>query len=93
VLGVSRNALRTALRADGPPKYERVGQGSIVDEVEPRIRELLQAFPTMPATVTAERIGWSRAMTSLKERVAELRPVYLPHYPASRTQYVAGEIA
>jgi transposase len=93
VLGVSRNTVRSALRADGPPKYERVGQASIVDEVEPRIRELLQAFPTMPATVIAERIGWTRSMTVLKVRVAELRPVYLPPDPASRTQYVAGEIA
>ena len=93
VLGVSRNTVRTALRADGPPKYERTSRGSIVDEVEPRIRELLRAFPTMPATVIAERIGWTRSMTVLKERVAELRPVYLPPDPASRTAYVAGEIA
>jgi transposase len=93
VLGVSRNTVRAALRADGPPKYQRVGHGSIVDEVEPRIRELLQAFPRMPATVIAERIGWTRSMTVLKKRVAELRPVYLPPDPASRTQYVAGEIA
>src|SRR3954447_949693 len=32
-------------------------------------------------------------MTVLKARVAELRPVYLPPDPASRIQYVAGEIA
>ena len=93
VLSVSRNTVRSALRADGPPRYERVGRASIVDEVEPRIRELLQAFPSMPATVIAERIGWSRSMTVLKKRVAELRPVYLPPDPASRTAYVAGEIA
>ena len=93
VLGVSRNTVRAALRADGPPKYERAGPGSIVDEVEPRIRELLQAFPMMPATVIAERISWSRSMTVLRDRVAELRPVYSPPDPASRTTYVAGEIA
>jgi transposase len=93
VLGVSKNTVKAALRSAGPPKYERSGRPSIVDEVEPRIRELLQAFPTMPATVIAERIDWSRSMTVLKERVAELRPVYLPPDPASRTQYVAGEIA
>jgi hypothetical protein len=29
----------------------------------------------MPATVIAERIGWTRGMTILKERVAELRPI------------------
>jgi transposase len=92
VLGVSKNTVKAALRSAGPPKYERSARPSIVEEVEPRIREL-QAFPTMPATVIAERIGWSRSMTVLKERVAELRPVYLPPDPASRTQYVAGEIA
>jgi len=32
-------------------------------------------------------------MTVLTERVRELRPVYLPPDPASRTSYVAGEIA
>src|SRR6266516_1336064 len=47
----------------------------------------------MPATVIAERIGWTRSIRTLSSRVAELRPVYLPPDPASRTSYVAGEIA
>jgi transposase len=64
-----------------------------VDEVEPRVRELLKAYPTMPSTVIAERIGWDRGLTVLKDRVRELRPVYLPPDPAGRTSYVAGEIA
>lgn len=93
VLGVSRNTVRTAIASDGPPRYVRRPAGSVVDDVEPRIRELLAAVPTMPATVIAERIGWTRGLTVLKERVAELRPVYLPPDPASRTGYVAGEIA
>jgi transposase len=93
VLGVSRNTVRAAIASDVPPKYERTPAGSIVDEVEPRIRELLQAYPRMPATVIAERIGWTRGLTVFKERVAELRPVYLPPDPAGRTSYVAGEIA
>ena len=92
-LGVSRNTVRAALASDGPPKYVRAPAGSIVDEVEPRIRELLAAWPSMPATVVAERIGWQRGITVLKDRVAELRPVYLPPDPASRTSYVAGEVA
>jgi len=40
-LGVGRNTVRRALAADGPPKYERPVRGSIVDAVEPQIRELL----------------------------------------------------
>jgi transposase len=93
VLGVARNTVRAALASDGPPRYARPRKGSIVDVVEPRICELLAVYPTMPATVIAERIGWSRSIRVLSGRVAELRPVYLPPDPASRTSYVAGEIA
>ena len=92
VLGVSRNTVRAAIASDTAPKYERQPGGSIVDEVEPRIRELLAAYPTMPATVIGERIGWTRSIRVLSGRVAELRPVYLPPDPASRTSYPAGEI-
>ena len=93
VLGISRNTVYAALESDAPPKYERKAAGSIVDAVEARIRELLRAYPTMPATVIAERIGWSRSMRVLSGRVAELRPAYLAPDPASRTSYEAGEIA
>ena len=92
-LGISKNTVKAALRSDGPPKYVRAPRGSLVDAVEPRIRALLQTCPTMPATVIAERIGWTRGMTVLSERVRELRPIFLPPDPASRTGYVAGEIA
>ncbi|RAV14658.1 IS21 family transposase [Mycolicibacterium sp. GF69] len=92
-LNISKNTVKSALADDGPPKYERPPRGSIVDAVEPRIRELLQVYPRMPATVIAERIGWDRSIRVLSARVAELRPVYLPPDPASRTAYVAGEIA
>jgi transposase len=93
VMKVSRNTVRAAIASDRPPKYERPAKGSIVDAAEPRIRELLKAYPTMPATVIAERIGWERSIRVLRDRVAELRPAYLPPDPASRTAYAAGEIA
>ena len=93
MLGISRNTVRSALASDGPPKYQRKPAGSAVDAVELRIRELLQAYPTMPATVIAERVGWGRGPTVLKDRVRELRPAYLPPDPASRTVYEPGELA
>lgn len=92
-LGISRNTVRAAIASDGPPKYERRPSGSAVDAFEDAIREQLSQVPTMPATVIAERVGWTRGMTVFKERVAELRPAYIPVDPASRTTYVAGEIA
>jgi transposase len=93
VMGVSKNTVKRALAADGRPEYRRASRGSVVDAVEPRIRELLAAWPTMPATVVAERIGWTRGLTVLRARVRELRPAYLPPDPASRTAYAAGEVA
>ena len=50
VMGVGRNTVRRALAAEGPPKYQRPARGSKVDAVEPQIRELLRAYPRMPAT-------------------------------------------
>ena len=91
-LGISKNTVKAKLAANEPPKYERPRVASIVDEVEPRIRELLRDCPTMPATVIAERVGWPYGIRTLSGRVAELRPAYLPPDPASRTVYAAGEI-
>jgi transposase len=93
IRGVSRNTVRNALKAEGPPRYERRPAGSIVDTAELRIRELLAAYPQMPATVIAERIGWQNSIRVLSGRVAELRPLYLPPDPAGRAVYLAGEIA
>jgi transposase len=93
VLGISRNTVKRALASEGPPRYQRALGGSIVDAVEPRIRELLKVWPSMPVTVIAERIEWQRGLTVLKDRARELRPAYLPPDPAGRTAYAAGEVA
>jgi transposase len=93
LLGVSKNTVKAAITSNGPPRYERAPRGSIVDAVEPRLHEMLRQWPDMPATVIAERIGWTNSMTVLKDRVRELRPVYLPPDPASRTTYEPGELA
>jgi len=93
VVGCSKNTVKRALAADGPPRYVRAARGSVVDAMEPRIRELLQAWPTMPATVIAERIGWDRGITILRDRVAELRPLFRPPDPCQRTSYRPGELA
>ena len=48
LMGCSRNTVKVALASDEPPRYERARSGSLVDAYEPRIRELLTAFPRMP---------------------------------------------
>ena len=92
-LGLARNTVRAALRADTPPSTMRGPRGSLVDAVEPRVRVLLAEHPRMPATVIAERIGWTHSLTILKDRVRELRPLFLPLDPSDRVEYAPGELA
>jgi transposase len=91
--GVSRNAVRRALGAPGPPKYSRPPRGSVFDAFEVRVCELLRADPRMPATVIAERVGWAHSVRLLRTHVSELRPLFLPADPVSRTTYDPGELA
>lgn len=92
-LRISRNTVTAALESDRPPKYERAPAGSLVDEVEPRIRGLLAEHPRMPSTVIAERIGWTHSLTILRDRVRELRPLFAGIDPSDRVSYDPGEIA
>lgn len=92
-LGISRNTVASALKSDVPPRYVRVPKGSLVDAVEPQIRVLLKEHPRMPATVIAERIGWTNSLTILKERVRELRPLFVGVDPTDRVVYEPGEVA
>lgn len=92
-LGISRNTVRAAIRSEGPPELHRKPRQSAVDAFEAEIRRLLSEHPRMPVTVIAERIGWSRGMTILKDRVRELRPLFLPPDPSGRTVYQPGELA
>src|SRR3954447_32917 len=81
-LGVARNTVRSAVRSEGPPVFDRKPRLSAVDAGEAEIRVLLAEFPRMPATVIAERIGWDRSLTILKDRVRELRPLFEPADPS-----------
>jgi transposase len=92
-LGISRNTVKKALASHESPRYVRASTGSVVDAVEPRIRVLLAEFPAMPTSVIMERVGWTRGKTVFFERVAQLRPLFRPPDPASRTDYQPGELA
>ncbi|MBF6271703.1 IS21 family transposase [Nocardia farcinica] len=92
-LKVSKNTVKKALASHEPPRYQRKPRGSAVDEFEPQIRALLAEFPDMPTTVIMERVGWQRGRTVFFDRVAQLRPLFKPVDPASRTEYQPGELA
>ncbi|MDA9912892.1 IS21 family transposase [Candidatus Nanopelagicales bacterium] len=92
-LGVARDTVAAALASEQPPQYSRAPRGSSADAFDPAIRELLRSFPSMPATVIAERIGWQLSSSTLRAKVATLRPLYQGVDPADRTTYSAGELA
>src|SRR4051794_19049798 len=86
-MGLARNTVKAALRSERPPRYERPARGSLADAVEPAVRALLADHPRMPATVIAERIGWTHSMTTLKDRLRQIRPEYLGVDPVDRIVY------
>ncbi|MBM7369562.1 transposase [Gordonia hydrophobica] len=91
--GVARNTVRAALRSEEPPAYRRASKGSLVDAVEPQIRQQLTLDAQMPATVIAERIGWTNSLTILKDRIRQIRPEYVGIDPADRIVRAPGESA
>lgn len=92
-LGMARNTVRSALRAQEAPRRERGPRVKLADAVESQVRMLLADWPTMPATVIAERIGWRYSMTTLKDRVRQIRPEYLGVDPVDRVSYEPGALA
>jgi transposase len=91
-LKIARDTVAAAVSSDGPPKYERETPDSAINTVEPRIRALLSAHPRMPATVIAERVGWTGSISWFRERVRAIRPEYLPADPVDRLEHPPGRV-
>jgi len=90
-LGVSRTTVIKAVDSTAPPRYERRPAATSFTSFEDRVRELLAAAPSMPATVIAERIGWTGSERWLRQNVARLRPEYRRIDPADRLTWSAGD--
>jgi transposase len=90
-LGISRNTVAKAIASGGPPEYSRAPAPTSFEPFEVRVRGLLEATPSMPATVLAERVGWSGSATWFRQNVARIRPDYAPTDPADRIVYHPGD--
>ncbi|WP_157038642.1 hypothetical protein [Nostocoides jenkinsii] len=73
-LGVGRSTAARAVASGGPQQYERPAVPTAFTPFEPHVRELLARTPGMPASVIAERIGWTGSITSFRDNVRRLRP-------------------
>ncbi|MGH3343909.1 MAG: IS21 family transposase [Carbonactinosporaceae bacterium] len=92
-LGLSRDTVSRAVKSSSPPKYSRMRGRSAFDPFEAHVRQLLAEFPTMPATVIAERVGWPGSGSWFRKRVALLRVEYARKDPADRVGYRCGDQA
>jgi transposase len=92
-MGVARNTVRAALASDRPPRYERPPRGSVADAYEPQVRALLKDWPSMPAPVIAQRIGWPYSEGPLKKLLTRIRPEYKGIDPVDRVAYEPGDAA
>ncbi|WP_422747038.1 IS21 family transposase [Mycobacterium sp. WMMD1722] len=91
-LSLSRNTVARAISAEAPPRYERAASTtSAWAQIEMAVRVLLGQFPTMPATVLAERVGWTGGHSWFAENVARIRPEYAPADPCDRLVHRPGE--
>jgi transposase len=92
-LGIGRSTVERALASDGPPKYERPAVPTSFTSFEPAVRQLLAKTPDMPATVIAERVGWTGSITWFRDNVRRLRPDHRPVDPADRLIWLPGDAA
>ncbi|WP_196831139.1 IS21 family transposase [Frigoribacterium sp. CG_9.8] len=92
-LGVGRSTVARAVTSTSPPRYERLEQPTSFSPFEPRVRALLAEFPQMPATVIAERVGWSGSITWFRDNVRRLRPEERRVDPADRLVWEPGDAA
>ena len=92
-LGISRTTVVKAVASTAPPRYERAPVVTSFAPFEARVRALLAEHPEMPATVLAERVGWSGSITWFRDNVRRLRPEHRRPDPADRLVWAAGDAA
>jgi hypothetical protein len=92
-LGISRTTVIKAVNSEAPPRYERKPGPTSFTVFEPRVRALLEQTPDMPATVLAERVGWTGSIRWFSDNVKRLRPEQRPIDPADRITWAPGDAA
>lgn len=92
-LGISRNTVAAVVASQGPPRYERKRGPTSFTPYEVRVRQLLADTPDMPATVLAERVGWTGSIRWFRDNVNRVRVDHRPIDPADRLTWAAGDVA
>jgi len=92
---IDRNTVRRALRADGPPRYERASRPSKLDPFKDEIHVLLRGDPKLTGVRIRELIeplGFAGGKSIVDDYLREVRPLFLAPRTFQRTVYRPGEI-
>jgi transposase len=93
-LGINRRTVRRMLGSDEPPAYRRRATGSMLDPLEPVLRQLLSDWPQIKAPRVTEILrddhGYRGSVDLVRRRLQELRPP--AERPAQRTGYRPGQV-
>lgn len=92
-MGISRTTVVKAVASSAPPRYERTPSQTSFVVFEARVRVLLEEDPDLPATVIAERVGWTGSITWFRENVKRLRPEHRRVDPSDRLVWEPGDAA
>jgi hypothetical protein len=92
-LGVGRSTVARAVASDRPPKYERPVVPTAFTPFEQLVRQVLKDTPDMPATVIAERVGWTGSISWFRDNVRLLRPEHRRVDPSDRLTWLPGDAA
>ena len=92
-LGLSRNTVRSAVRSDKAPHYDRDPRPSCLDQFHDRIGEILVEWPDINAVRVREILqpeGYAGGLTILRDYLRSQRPQQVQVF--RRTVYRPGEI-
>jgi transposase len=91
-LGIGRATVARAVASQRPPKYERPAVVTSFAPFQAQVVALLKEHPDLPATVLAERVGWTGSITWFRDNVRRLRPEHRPVDPADRLEWLPGDV-
>src|SRR5215203_5233497 len=93
-LGINRRTVRRMVEAAGPPSYSRAPAGSMLDPLEPVLRQLIGDWQDIKAPRVTEVLrddyGYAGSVDLVRKRLAELRP--RSERAAQRTGYRPGQV-
>src|SRR3954453_23886832 len=93
-LGINRRTVDRMVGSPKPPRYERAAKGSMLDRLEPVLRQLLEQWPEIKAPRVTEILradyGYEGSVDLVKKRLTRLRPSKVR--PAQKTGYRPGQV-